>query len=252
MATRLFLHAALFDTEVYPGQYPDSEADLQYSITNPQPTFGRSTTDAASVSRSMTIEKGTSETSFVVNGIAFNGTQSSWVTKFISPPLVNVTQINAVTWTSATAKKESSTNSNFGGMLFCLYVWRPSTNSKVGNNIYDASGEGGFAEPASANTQRLGKGNLTYAGGGAQVTGVENGDVLVLEVFLRKSQTVATAYIDTWYYDGTNEHDGTSTGTTITDIASYIQTSQDLTFQSPEQDATSTAKEVINKFITKA
>lgn len=251
MATRLFLHAALFNTVAFPGSYPDSSGEIQVSIVNPQPTFGRGGTDAVTVHRSMDTIKGTDETSFNVVGQAFNGTQMSYVTKFISPPLIGVTQIDAVTWVSATGKLETSLSSNFSGMLICLYVWRPSTNTKVGSNIYNASGEGGFLEPASINTERLGKGNFT-AGAGAQVTGVQNGDVLIAEIYVRKSQTVATSYTDNWYYDGTNEHNATATGSIVTDVASYIETSQNLTFQSAEQTATSTGKQVINKFITKA
>lgn len=230
MATRLYFHAAAFDTGSFPGNYPDSDGDVQLVIANPQPSFGISGADATSVNRSMTKTKGTSQTSFaIVRSATSSATQSSWVGKFISDPLENIDTIDAEVWSSQTAKMEDSGNSNWAGAFLCLYVWRPSTNAKVGSSIYPATGEGGFAEPSTANTQRLGIGNVT-AGTGAQVTGVEDGDVLVLEVFFRKTTGASSTFTDTWFYDGTTEYDGQSNQDIVTDMAAFIQTPQDLTF----------------------
>jgi hypothetical protein len=142
-------------------------------------------------------------------------------------------------------KQENSLSANFGGMIFALYVWRPSTNSIVGSPIYSWNGEGGFGEPSST-SQVLSKGSIAIAGG--SVAGVQDGDVLVLEVYLRHTPANTSSYTMTWYYDGTNDHDGTSNGTVSTNQASYIETDQDLTFVSdtPPEPITMTVTDAVS------
>lgn len=227
MATRLYLHAAAFDTGTYPGSYPDTTGELQHASPAPAPSTGWSGTDAVTVHKSMNKTKGSSETSFAITRSGSGGTQNGYVTKFISDPLDNVTSISANTWSSMSAKRESSLNANFAGYIFALYVWRPSTNSLVG--IIDSwRGEGGFGEPAAANSTRLSKGAWGVAG--AAVSGVQDGDVLILECYNRYTPANTSSYTMTWYYDGTNEYNSGSNGDVVSDVAAYIETPQDLTF----------------------
>jgi hypothetical protein len=232
MATRLYLHAANFDTTTWPGSYPDTNAESQIIISAPTPSFAISGADATSVHRSMNTSKGSSETNIAVSRAATSGvTQSSWICKFISDPLEGVTSITAQTWVSQIAIAEDSLNSNYGGPHFCLYVWRPSTNSLVGGQtIYDASGCGGFAEPAAANSERLKRGNF-FSGAGRSISGVQDGDVIIMEVFLRKTTGATATFADSIYFDGTTEYDSTGTDSVVSDIASYIETPQNLTFE---------------------
>lgn len=249
MATRLYLHAANFNTTLYPGSYPDTSGESQIVITNPQPTFNETGADAITVHRSMDITKGVSETNkAIIRSGTASLTQSSWIAKFISPPLSGVqTSITSQTWISHIAVAKSSTNSNYSGVHFCLYVWRPSNNSLVDSEcIYDSSGCGGFAEPASTNTETLLRGNF-FSGAGRLISGVQTGDVLICEVFNRftPGSSTGSPFTSTFYFDGTIEYDTTTTGSTVTDIASYIQTSQNLTFVNPIIDGTSDYKDVL-------
>lgn len=243
MATRIYLHAASFDTGSYPGSYPDSTGELQHASPAPTPVTGFPGTDAVTVHRSMSKTKGSSETSFTITRSGSGGTQNGYITKFISDPLEGITSIDANTWRTMTGKKESSLNANFGGMIFALYVWRPSTNSIVGSPIYSWNGEGGFGEP-SGTSQVLSKGNISIAGG--SVAGVQDDDVLVLEVYLRYTPANTSSYTMNWYFDGTDDHDATSNGAAATNQASYIETDQDLTF------VTDAPPEPINMTVTNA
>jgi hypothetical protein len=256
LATRLYFHAANFDTGSYPGNYPDSSGDLQVVMSNPQPSFGISGADAVTVHRSMTKTKGSSETSFaIVRSGSASTTQTTYVTKFISDPLKNVSSISSNTWSSQTTKMENNSNSNYGGLLFCIYVWRPSANSKVGSNIYAFAGCGGFDEPTSINTQRLAIGNFA-AGAGSSVSGVQDDDVIICEVYHRKTPDASATYTDTTHYDGSTEYNGQSNQTIVTDMAAFIETPQDLEFvtdSEPPVDMTVTgAKNLANKRISKA
>jgi hypothetical protein len=231
MATRLYWHNALFDTTSFPGTYPDANTDTQIIITNPQPSFAQTGADAMTVHRSMNKTIGSSQTTKAITRGGTSGTtQSSWICKFISDPLEGITSITAQTWISNLGIAESSLSSNFGGPHFCLYVWRPSTNALVGGQtIYDASGCGAFAEPSATNSERLRKGNF-FAGAGRSISGVQDGDVIIMEVFLRKTAATNSSITDTIYYDGATDHSSTTNDTVVSDIASYIETPQDLTF----------------------
>ena len=253
MATRLYFHTASFNQTIFPGTYPDSNGDTNIVIGAPTPSFDQSGADAMNFHRSMNTTKGTSQASLAITRAATNGvTQSSYMAKFISNPLIGVSSITAQTWVTHSAHAEGSTSSNFAGILLCIYVWRPSTDAKVGGqNIYDGSGGGGFTEPASINTERLAKGNMS-SGAGRSISGVQDGDVIICELFLRKTTSSSTTFTDTWYYNGATEYPSGSNGDIVSDIASYIETPQDLTFQ-PEAIVVSIVgeKEVKNKFITK-
>jgi hypothetical protein len=235
MATRLYFRPDSYNTTLYPGTYPINQADgsdpkLQVVIPNPQPQYGQSGADAVSVHRTLSRTKGSSQTSFAINTDATTSTRTYYISKFISEPLKNITIIDDVTWVTHSAHQESSTNANFLGMIFTLYVWRPSTGARVGSNIYNIANQGGLAEPASANTQRLGWGSTSH-GTGNEITGVQDGDVLIIELYFRPAQASATSYVDTWFYNGSTEYTS-SNGTIVSDIASYLETSQDLTFVS--------------------
>jgi hypothetical protein len=92
-----------------------------------------------------------------------------------------------------------------------------------------------FSEPASANTEVSEFG--TFAG--ASVASVQDGDVIVFEVWFRTTQATTTSRTDTFYFDGAIET--ANTGTTVSDHASYVETPQTLAFGGPKR---------LNEFIT--
>lgn len=247
MATRLFLHNALFDTVAFPGSYPDVSGELQAVVPSPAPSYSQSGADTVATHRSMNKTKGISQTSRGVTSQALNGsTQTNYITKFISDPLKNVTTIDAEIWSSMSAKLQTSSSSAYAGAIVALYVWRPSSNSRVGSNIYSWSGEGGFAQPTTINTERLSKGNFT-AGTGAQVTGVLDNDVIIFEVYNRKTQSASGPFVDQWYFDGTNEHNSDATQTIVSSVASYIETPQNLSFVTDQITGTSDYKDILKQ-----
>src|SRR5688500_470449 len=244
MATRLYFRSDLFDTVSFPGSYPDISGELQAVVPSPAATFGRTGADAVTVHRTLKRTKGSSQTSFSVSSLAQTATQTLYVSKFISDPLQGVTSINAETWVWHSAHQESNLSANFSGVIFALYVWRPSTNTIVGSAIHSWQGQAGFAEPASIDTERLGMGNIGVAGD--SVSNVQNGDVIIIELYYRTTQAAATSYTDTWFYNGSTEYN-TTNGTVVSDIASYIETPQNLGFVTDVIDATSNYKDILKQ-----
>ena len=68
--------------------------------------------------------------------------------------------------------------------------------------------------------------NVTFAG--SLISSVQDGDVICCEVWFEITQGGATAYTDTFYFDGTTVN--STGGQIVSDHASYLETPQDLTF----------------------
>ncbi len=223
MATRLYLRAASYSHggDVPINQTGGSAPALQGGFSLQTYPTGA---DATSVSRSLSKTKGSSQTSIQITSTATNATKSYYVTKFISDPLEAQT-ITAETWDFRLGIAESNSNMNLLGINPVeLYVWRPSTGALV-NYISDSATLTGFAEPSAINTNKLNKGTVS----GSSVT-VQEGDVIIFELWFRLTQGTSTAYNATAYFDGTTEYVSDASNTTVSDIASYIETPQDLTF----------------------
>jgi hypothetical protein len=240
MATRLFWHNALFDTATFPGSYPINQfggaaPTIQAHLT----PLNYNLVDATSVHRSMDIQKGTSQVTKTMTSLANVASQTYYWTKFISPPLTGVSSISANTWQLVYAFAESSLSANFIGPIIYVYVWRPSNGTRIGW-INDQVNPADITEPGAINSERLKK--TTFAG--LAVSSVVNGDVIIWELCSRLTQAASGAYQDSFYFDGTDEYTAGSTGNVVTDMASYIETPQNLTFQSATIDATSDYKDI--------
>ena len=216
MATKLYFHAALAEG---PGTYPSAE---QSSLTSAKDV------DAQTVCHAMDITIGTTQTSIVLSSLANTSTNSYYFTKFISPP-INQSGIAANTWNYAYATNENNINANFpctGAnqvVAINVYVWRPSTNSKVGT-ILDGNTAATNSEGAAATEVSQ---YATFSG--SAVAGAVAGDVIVCEVWFTTTQGNATARTDTFYFDGTTET--LATGTTVSNHASFINTPETIAFQ---------------------
>ncbi len=152
--------------------------------------------------------------------LAQTAPQSLYFGRFISPPLAAQT-IASQTWTISLGGLEGNTNAN----LFTrpvIYVWRPSTSTRVGF-IYDGLGNIPNVEWGTAQASIFG--TLTSA----SVT-VQAGDLLVFEVWgYSATQGMATAYINYIAFNGTQE--ATANATAQSASASYIQSANDLTWE---------------------
>jgi hypothetical protein len=177
-------------------------------------TFAISTGAAsgAFTNRSMDGTIGTSQASSTITTLATTTTQQ-WVhRRFLSLPLAAQT-IPPGTWALHFALSESSTNSNFNMQRGLIAVWRPSTGTKVGD-IYAIDQvtvglEAGTSEIATGGTYST----LAFT--------LQDGDILVYEAWSQQQQGMATAYTNTYFYDGTTEDSATSN-------AAYLQAPVDL------------------------
>jgi hypothetical protein len=195
----------------------------------------------------MTETVGTAQTSLVLTSNATTSIQRYYFTRFVGPALSGVTQIDANTWTWNWAQKESNASANFPVSVtntptrVTCYVWRPGTG-KVGN-ILDGNSA---AQVREANTVTEINQEPTFSG--SLVSSVSNGDVICLEVIFEVTQAAATAYTDTFYYDGTVVTTGPLNS--VTDHASFLETPQSLVAGGGPVTCTVTGKSIYNKTTT--
>jgi hypothetical protein len=160
--------------------------------------------DGTNYSMDATIGAG-AETSKVLTTIADTAAQASLLVRFLSDPIAAQT-IAAQTVTFDLSRVESNANSNFA-CLAVIAVWRPTGGSVVGR-IADLALNLGLN---SSTTKAAGSASQTST----SVTAA-NGDILVLEVWRDATvQAMATAYTNSYFYDGTTE-------SSITSEASFI------------------------------
>lgn len=165
--------------------------------------------------------KGAAQTSTTTTSLAQTTAQSgNFAPRFVSLPL-DAQTIAANTWTIFWGDSEANAAAN-AFLALSIYVWRPSTNTRVGF-IYDSTANIGVEFNTTAEAQ-----SATISG--SAVT-AQRGDVLIAEFWYTATQAMATAYTVTLSYDGTNE---TTTGTGNTSVATYIETPQNLTILTPK------------------
>ena len=199
--------------------------------------------DAETVNRTLSLIKGGSQTSLVLNSNAAATLQRYYFSRFVSDTLSGITSITANNWTFNFAVKESSTSAKFPvsgtnqpvRIVGC--VWRPSTQNTLGD-IIDSNSSATIDEASVANETVQ---TTTFSG--TQVLGVQDGDVLCFEVWFEITQGAALSYIDTFYYDGTTVN--TIKNSTVTSHASFIETPQGLVFGAP---LTRVSKPTIQKY----
>jgi hypothetical protein len=133
--------------------------------------------------------------------------------RFVSRPLAAVT-VTANLFSGNWSCSESSLLHN-QSITMIIYAWRPGTGARVGAGHSDLF----TAEPTVAATeQNFNSGQLATA----DMT-ILDGDILVFDVYSEFSQGMASVYTDEFAYDGTTE-------TSTTTCASYVSTTQTLSF----------------------
>lgn len=241
--TRLYFHHA---TSGVSGTLPNSEQSSRALIFN---------FDAQSVNRSMNTTIGTAQQALTFATTATRNDDFGYCTKFISEPL-DLTSVSANTWTYNFAALCSNVTvvtfypvfaANSRTIVTC-YVWRPSTGAKVAN-IYDGNTSNTYNDNGDLNQTNERSQHGTFVG--SAVT-CQVGDVIVLEMWVVLSTASTSSANVSVYYDGTTV---TSTsGTAVTNHASYLETPQTLSFVTggaPITMTQSAAKTYSNKFITK-
>lgn len=215
--TRLYFHAA---TNSQTGNPTSEQSSLTVDNNG----------DASTANRTMDINKGTSETNITCATNATTSAQVCHFTRFVTRPFAN-TSISAQTWTLCFGAEEDNVNANFpcsstGKNIWqTLYVWNPASSTKVGDIIDGATANSDFDEPSSAAAKTVVFGTFS----GSAVNSIPSGCILVWECMFQITQNNATARTLTFYFDG-NTVDTTS-GDTPTSMASFLESTQALTFQ---------------------
>jgi hypothetical protein len=170
--------------------------------------------------------RGVSQASLVNTSTATVSLTDYYCGRWVSDP-INQSGIAANTWTWNFASKEDNSNANFptsgstAGYVNC-YVWRPSSGgSKIGTILDGNTGILG-SEPINDETVNP----VTFTG--AAVASAAAGDVIILEVWFRITQSAATAYTQTFYFDGPIVN--TTIGTSVTNHATFVETPENITF----------------------
>jgi hypothetical protein len=130
--------------------------------------------------------------------------------RFVSRPLAATTFTSSDgNWTLSEAAFCSNTNHiTFGndGPKMIVYLWRPSTGLQVGTATV-------ALEPITPLTTSEAVRTDTGSWSGTQA--ILDGDIIVFDVYSDFTQTMATAYTDSFSYDGT-------TDASITTCASFV------------------------------
>lgn len=123
------------------------------------------------------------------------------------------------------AENESNANANWWINSLNIYVWRPSTGTRVGV-VRDAAGTslGGLEPTATSNIQVSHITGIT-----SSAVSALSGDVIICEVWVRATQSAAMSYTGTFYYNGTTVT--TTENTVVTSHASFIELTENLVFE---------------------
>lgn len=226
MATRFYFHASTNSTSGLPTTKQSS-----LSVES-----GKG--DALTLNRLMNTDIGTSQASIAITSINDTSAHNYYFTRFASQSVYQ-SSIAANTWTLFFATQESNTSANFPvtannkAIRITCYVWRPSNSSLVGWILEGASAATVDEGSSGSELAKV----VTFSG--SEVLNVQDGDVIIFEVIFQITQGAATAYTDTYYFDGTTTY---TDGTPASSAASYLETPENLAL-SPQQDITRTISE---------
>jgi hypothetical protein len=196
MPTKLYFRDSGRDTvNTQSGTYPTAEqsaATSSYSVTG------------SGTLRSMTRAIGTGNTT--VTTPSLSGSQSGFIRFFCSRSLSGAQTVGGGTITVSIGHFESNNNANFGAVGLNVYVWRPSTGTKVGT-LVDSVTAGVPATPNGDGTAEAiasgGGRSCTYTANTSSVS-ASNGDVIIFEVWGESSPSM-TGYTANFLYDGVTE-----------------------------------------------
>lgn len=212
MATKLYFHAA---SRAWPpvGTFPAGHQ----STANPIIATGANTL------RTMNIFRGIAQSSHAVTANSTTGPQTAFMGFFCSPPLQGNQTVGGGTMNLFAGEQESNTSMNFWINALNIYVWRPSTNTKVGVIREQVSSSLGGLEPTSGQQS-------TYISGiTSSAISALDGDVVICEIWSAFTQSMNAPYFGIFYYDGSNETTGENIG--LISAASYIELTENITFK---------------------
>lgn len=210
MPTKLYLHSAVNDLS---GTFPSGEQSAR------TPSW---TTTGGATLRKMDTAIGAAQASLAGTTLAQTAAQIGLLGMWVSPPLSGAQTVGGGTMVLNAADQESNASANFWANSVNVYVWRPSTGAKVGT-VLDATGSLGGTEGGTGET-------VTHITGiASSAVSASDGDVVVCELWGHHTQSMATAYTATVYFDGTTEN--TTENAAVSNHASFLELAETLTFQ---------------------
>lgn len=243
MARRFYFHG------VHHSDTANMPQTNQHTLT---PSTGK-TFDAFTVNRSMNDTIGLSMTNALIATNTVTTQQTLYYHRFVSDPLDLSGGIASNTWTynfcawSSNLAANFPVNGNNQTMPINCYVWRPSTQTKVGT-VLQGNSNANFSEVSAASTEKVVHG--TFAGA-AIASGLVNGDVVIFEIWVQITQGNTTTRNVYWSCDGTTVN--TTVNATVTNHASFLETPEDLldyTTPPTSTDMSVTSTSLNSKFIT--
>lgn len=185
------------------------------------------TVAGAQTLKKMNLTIGTGQVQKTGTSIATITAQWCLLGRFVTPELA-AGSIGGSTLTSVVNFAALETNLS---MDFCedvrldMIVWRPSTGTNLGTLVTSASTYTGDVEPLSANSERVIQARRT--GVPSPIT-LQDGDVLMVEIWSRHIQAAANAYDGSFYFDGTTEN--LTANSVVTDHAGFLELTYTLNF----------------------
>lgn len=186
------------------------------------------TTTGATTLRSMNTTIGSAQASLAGTAVAGDGTaRDGWYGYFCSDTLLTAQTVGGGTIIFNCADSITNGDPNVRPNSLNIYVWRPSTGTKVGT-VRDSTGTSlGGTEPSATNSEQV----THITGITSSAVSAAAGDVIIVEVWTRYTPTgMFQTSTCTLFYDGTTET--TTENTVVTSQASYIQFTENLTFGS--------------------
>jgi hypothetical protein len=229
MATRFYLHRAA--KSLGSGTLPTTEQSTRTATLIHDPVANNkdmNTTISA-------VAQTTFATVFACTTAAKDVYVGRWVSDFLS-----VTSITANTWTMNFACQSGNGLCNYpilttaSELLVNAYVWRPSTNAKIGtirDGTTTTTGNTGETNERTA--------HVTFAG---SLVNCAVNDVIIVEIWVRADTVSNGNYTCTFYYDGTTVT--TTDGTSVTNHAAFVETPQNNLFAPASVTATSDFKDI--------
>lgn len=211
MATKLYFHNV---SNQLSGSFPTGEQGAGTA---------NNTAVGADTMRTMTKTIGTSQVVLSFSDTTDN--TRSFMGYFCSPPLRSAQTVGGGVMSLLAGSSESNLGANFWINSLNVYVWRPSTNTKVGTIRDNSNGNSlGGSEATIVNTVYP-----DYITGiTSTAVSAQTGDVVICEIWNRIATGATKNYTCSFAYDGAAET--TNEATIETDIASFLLLTETLTF----------------------
>jgi hypothetical protein len=174
--------------------------------------------------RLMNTSIGTAQTNTTLTSASLSTLQQQFCAMFATLPLDSNQTVGGGTMILNTAQNADSAAAAFSVNALNIYVWRPRTGTIVGyvrdsGNASLGGGTGGTGITVQHIT------GITTSAVSAQ-----KGDIVVCEIWANSTQSMASPYVCNFYFDGTTVN--TTQGATVTNHASFVELTENLTFSS--------------------